>query len=161
MQEAAQFAAGATTELGRATLSKVSWRLLPFVLLLYVVAWLDRVNIGFAALQMNKDLGFSNAVYGFRAGVFFLGYFLFGDPSNLVLARVGARLWITRIMITWGVLSIAMMFVNGAYSFYTVRFLLGVAEAGFLPGILYYLGFWFPAAERARAVSWFMLAIPL
>ena len=161
MQEAAQFAAGATTELGRATLAKVSWRLLPFVLLLYVVAWLDRVNIGFAALQMNKDLGFSDAVYGFGAGVFFIGYALCEVPSNLILAKVGARLWIARIMITWGVLSIAMMFVTGPVSFYTVRFLLGVAEAGFLPGILYYLGHWFPAAERARAVSWFMLAIPL
>jgi ACS family tartrate transporter-like MFS transporter len=161
MQDAAQFAAGATAELGRATLAKVSWRLLPFVLLLYVVAWLDRVNISFAALQMNKDLGFSDAVYGFGAGVFFIGYALCEVPSNLILARVGARMWIARIMITWGVLSIAMMFVHGAATFYTLRFLLGVAEAGFLPGILYYLGNWFPAAERARAVSWFMLAIPL
>ena len=161
MQDAAQIAAGATTEIGRTTVAKVSWRLLPFVLLLYVVAWLDRVNIGFAALQMNKDLGFDDAVYGFGAGVFFIGYALFEVPSNLILARVGARLWITRIMITWGVLSIAMMYVNGPMSFYSVRFLLGVAEAGFLPGILYYLGNWFPANERAHAVSWFMLAIPL
>jgi D-galactonate transporter len=161
MQNAAQIAANATTEIGRATVAKVGWRLLPFVLLLYVVAWLDRVNIGFAALQMNKDLGFDDAVYGFGAGVFFIGYALFEVPSNLILARVGARLWITRIMITWGVLSIAMMYVNGPMSFYSVRFLLGVAEAGFLPGILYYLGNWFPANERAHAVSWFMLAIPL
>ena len=153
--------AGAAAERGRATLAKVSWRLLPFLLLLYVVAWLDRVNIGFAALQMNRDLGFSAAVYGFGAGVFFIGYALFEIPSNLILARVGARLWIARIMITWGVLSVAMMFVSGAMSFYVLRFLLGVAEAGFLPGIIYYLGHWFPAAERARAVSWFMLAIPL
>jgi len=144
-----------------ATLAKVSRRLLPFLLLLYVVAWLDRVNIGFAALQMNADLSFSPAVYGFGAGVFFIGYALFEVPSNLLLVRVGARLWIARIMITWGVLSIAMMYVSDATSFYLLRFLLGVAEAGFLPGIIYYLGNWFPAKDRARAVSWFMLAIPL
>jgi ACS family tartrate transporter-like MFS transporter len=147
--------------LGRATLAKVSWRLLPFLLLLYIVAWLDRVNVGFAALQMNRDLGFSASVYGFGAGVFFIGYALFEIPSNLVLVRVGARLWIARIMITWGLLSIAMLFVSGPTSFYVLRFLLGVAEAGFLPGIIYYLGHWYPATERARAVSWFMLAIPL
>jgi len=147
--------------LERITLSKVGWRLLPFLLLLYIVSWLDRVNIGFAALQMNRDLGFSPAVYGFGAGVFFIGYALFEVPSNLVLARVGARLWIARIMITWGVLSIAMLFVKGATSFYVLRFLLGVAEAGFLPGIIYYLGNWYPAAERARAIAWFMLGIPL
>jgi len=161
MQDAAQIAADATAEIGRTTVARVGRRLLPFVLLLYVVAWLDRVNIGFAALQMNKDLGFDDAVFGFGAGVFFIGYALFEVPSNLILARVGARLWITRIMITWGVLSIAMMYVTGPISFYSVRFLLGIAEAGFLPGILYYLGNWFPATERARAVSWFMLAIPL
>ena len=161
MQDTAHIAADAAAEIGRTTVAKVGRRLLPFVLLLYVVAWLDRVNIGFAALQMNKDLGFDDAVFGFGAGVFFIGYALFEVPSNLILARVGARLWITRIMLTWGVLSIAMMYVTGPLSFYSVRFLLGVAEAGFLPGILYYLGNWFPATERARAVSWFMLAIPL
>ena len=154
-------AGDAAADLGRSTLAKVSWRLLPFLLLLYVVAWLDRVNIGFAALQMNADLGFSAAVYGFGAGIFFIGYALFEVPSNLILARVGARLWIARILITWGILSVAMMYVQGPMSFYTLRFLLGVAEAGFLPGIIYYLGHWYPAAERARAVSWFMLAIPL
>ncbi len=154
-------AAEATAAFGRATLAKVAWRLLPFLLLLYVVAWLDRVNIGFAALQMNADLGFSSAVYGFGAGIFFVGYAAFEVPSNLILVRVGARLWIARIMITWGILSVAMMFVTGPISFYVLRFLLGVAEAGFLPGIIYYLGNWFPAAERARALSWFMLAIPL
>jgi ACS family tartrate transporter-like MFS transporter len=151
----------AAADVGRATLAKVAWRLLPFLLLLYVIAWIDRVNIGFAALQMNADLGFSAAVYGFGAGVFFIGYALFEVPSNLILVRVGARLWIARIMITWGVISVAMMYVEGPVSFYTLRFLLGVAEAGFLPGIIYYLGTWFPAAERARAISWFMLAIPL
>ncbi|HEY8519454.1 MAG TPA: MFS transporter [Gammaproteobacteria bacterium] len=145
----------------RATLARVTWRLLPFLLLLYIVAWLDRVNVGFAALQMNRDLGFDAAVYGFGAGVFFVGYALFEIPSNLILARVGARRWIARIMITWGIVSVAMMFVQGPASFYTLRFLLGVAEAGFLPGIIYYLGNWFPSAERARAVSWFMVAIPL
>jgi ACS family tartrate transporter-like MFS transporter len=150
-----------SADVGRATLAKVAWRLLPFLLLLYVIAWIDRVNIGFAALQMNADLGFSAAVYGFGAGVFFIGYALFEVPSNLILVRVGARLWIARIMITWGVISVAMMYVEGPVSFYTLRFLLGVAEAGFLPGIIYYLGTWFPAAERARAISWFMLAIPL
>jgi ACS family tartrate transporter-like MFS transporter len=151
----------ASADVGRATLAKVSWRLLPFLLLLYVVAWIDRVNIGFAALTMNAELGFSAAVYGFGAGVFFIGYALFEVPSNLILVRVGARLWIARIMITWGVLSVAMMYVEGPLSFYALRFLLGVAEAGFLPGIIYHLGNWYPAKDRARAVSWFMLAIPL
>jgi len=148
-------------QLGRATLKKVGWRLLPFLLLLYVVAWIDRVNISVAALQMRPDLGLSATVFGFGAGIFFAGYALFEVPSNLILARVGARFWIARIMVTWGILSILMMFVSGPVSFYVLRFLLGVAEAGFLPGIIYYLGNWFPAAERARAVSWFMLAIPL
>ena len=146
---------------GEATLRKVTWRLLPFLMLLYIVSWLDRVNVGFAALQMNQDLGFSAAVYGFGAGVFFAGYALFEVPSNLVLARVGARIWIARIMFTWGALSAAMMFVHGPTSFYVLRFLLGVAEAGFFPGIIYYLSNWFPPAHRARAVSWFMIAIPL
>src|SRR5262245_8453663 len=150
-----------TIVLERRTLERVSWRLLPFLLLLYIVSWLDRVNVGFAALQMNHDLGFSSAVFGLGAGVFFIGYALFEIPSNLVLARVGARLWIARIMITWGLLSVSMMFVRGPTSFYALRFLLGVAEAGFLPGIIYYLGHWYPQAERARAVSWFMAAIPL
>jgi MFS transporter, ACS family, tartrate transporter len=161
MQDAATLAAASSAELGRTAVAKVGRRLLPFLLLLYVVAWLDRVNIGFAALQMNRDLNLSPAVYGFGAGVFFIGYALFEVPSNLILARVGARLWIARIMLTWGVLSIAMMFVQGPTSFYVVRFLLGVAEAGFLPGVIYYLGNWYPAAERARAMAWFMLAIPL
>jgi ACS family tartrate transporter-like MFS transporter len=154
-------ASEASAELGRATLAKVGWRLLPFLLLLYIVAWIDRVNVGFASLQMNADLGFSETVYGFGAGVFFIGYALFEVPSNLVLVRVGARFWIARIMITWGVISVAMLFVQGPLSFYLLRFLLGVAEAGFLPGIIYYLGNWYPAKDRARAVSWFMVAIPV
>ncbi len=140
---------------------RLRWRLVPYLLLLYVIAWFDRVNIGFAALQMNADLGFSAAVYGLGAGIFFAGYALFEVPSNLILARVGARRWIGRIMITWGIISVLMMFVQGKWSFYALRFALGVAEAGFLPGILYYLTQWFPKAERARAVSWFMIGIPL
>lgn len=150
-----------TVVLERATLAKVTRRLIPFLLLLYVIAWLDRVNVGFAALQMNRELGFSAAVYGFGAGVFFVGYALCEIPSNLILARVGARRWIARIMFTWGLISVSMMFVRSETSFYVLRFLLGVAEAGFLPGILYYLGNWYPATARARAVSWFMSAIPL
>jgi ACS family tartrate transporter-like MFS transporter len=151
--------AGATLE--QATLAKVSRRLVPFLLLLYIVAWLDRVNVGFAALQMNQELGFSATVYGLGAGIFYFGYALFEIPSNLVLARIGARLWIARIMITWGLISVAMMFVRSATAFYVLRFLLGVAEAGFLPGIIYYMTYWFPRPVRARAVSWFMAAIPL
>jgi ACS family tartrate transporter-like MFS transporter len=145
----------------KALYRRMRWRLVPYLLLLYVVAWLDRVNIGFASLQMNADLGLSDTVYGFGAGIFFIGYALCEVPSNLILARVGARLWIGRIMVTWGLISIAMLFVQGKWSFYVLRFLLGAAEAGFLPGILYYLSHWFPKAERARAVSWFMLGIPL
>jgi ACS family tartrate transporter-like MFS transporter len=133
-------------------------RLVPFLALLYFIAYLDRVNVGFAALQMNAALGFSGSVYGFGAGIFFLGYFLFEVPSNLVLARVGARVWIARIAIVWGIISVATMFVVGERSFYTVRFLLGAAEAGFFPGIVLYFTYWFPAAERARAVAQFSMA---
>jgi len=140
---------------------RLRWRLVPYLLLLYVIAWFDRVNVGFAALTMNAQLGISEAAYGFGAGIFFVGYALFEVPSNLILARVGARRWIARIMVTWGLISIAMMFVRGEWSFYALRFALGVAEAGFLPGIIYYLSNWFPKTERARAVSWFMLGIPL
>jgi MFS transporter, ACS family, tartrate transporter len=148
-----------TTE--EAVYRRLRWRLVPYLLLLYVIAWLDRVNISFAALQMNQDLGFGPAVYGLGAGIFFAAYALCEVPSNLILARVGARRWIARIMVTWGILSIAMMFVQGKWSFYTLRVLLGVAEAGFLPGVLYYLSQWFPQRERGRAVSWFLLGIPL
>jgi ACS family tartrate transporter-like MFS transporter len=150
-----------TGALERVTLGRVTRRLIPLLLLLYIVAYIDRVNVGFAALQMNEDLGFSAAIYGFGAGIFFAGYALCEVPSNLILARVGARLWITRIMITWGAVSIAMMFVRGSTSFYVLRFLLGVAEAGFFPGIIYFLCNWFPQTQRARAVAWFMAAIPL
>ena len=147
--------------LERATLRAVSYRLIPFLFLLYIVSFLDRVNVGFAALEMNHDLGLSPAVYGFGAGVFFIGYSAFEVPSNLILARIGARLWIARIMITWGLIAAGMMFVSGPLSFYGLRFLLGVAEAGFFPGIIFYLSGWVPAAARARAVARFMTAIPL
>jgi len=139
-------------------LAKVRWRIIPFLFLLYVVAYLDRVNVGFAALDMNKQLGFSAAVYGFGSGIFFLSYTLLEVPSNLILARVGARLWIARIMVTWGLISTAMIFVNSAAMFYVLRFLLGAAEAGFFPGLLFYLTNWFPARERARTVALFMTA---
>jgi ACS family tartrate transporter-like MFS transporter len=141
-----------------ATLRKVSRRLIPFLFLLYVAAYLDRINVGFAQLQMKTELGFSDSVYGLGAGIFFIGYFLFEIPSNLMLARVGARVWIARIMITWGLISAAMALVHTPMGFYVLRFLLGVAEAGFFPGVIYYLGLWFPAAQRARAVSQFMTA---
>lgn len=131
-------------------------RLIPFLFLLYVVAYLDRVNIGFAALDMNRDLGFSATVYGLGSGIFFVSYTLLEVPSNLILARVGARAWIGRIMLTWGLVSISMAFVRDATTFYLLRFLLGAAEAGFFPGIIYYLTQWFPARERAHAVALFM-----
>ena len=153
--------AAGPAEAGHYVLTKVRRRLIPFMFLLYIVAYLDRVNIGFAALQMNRDLGLSPAVYGFGAGVFFLSYFLFEVPSNLIMVRVGARLWIARIMITWGVISVAMMFVRGPISFYALRFLLGAAEAGFFPGMILYLTYWFPSRERAGAISLFMTAIAL
>lgn len=147
--------------LERATMRKVAWRLVPFICLLYFIAFIDRVNIGFAALTMNKDLGFSSAVFGFGAGVFFFGYFLFEVPSNIILDKVGARLWIARVMITWGIISGAFAFVKGEYSFYALRFLLGAAEAGFFPGIILYLSYWFPARYRAGVVSLFMAAAPI
>ncbi|KMO44591.1 membrane protein [Methylobacterium tarhaniae] len=144
-----------------ATMRRVSWRLVPFICLLYFIAFIDRVNIGFAALTMNKDLGFSPAVFGFGAGVFFFGYFLFEVPSNIILDKVGARLWIARVMITWGLVSGAFAFVEGETSFYALRFLLGAAEAGFFPGIILYLSYWFPARYRAGVVSLFMAAAPI
>jgi ACS family tartrate transporter-like MFS transporter len=140
---------------------KVSRRIIPLMMVLYLFAFLDRVNIGFAALTMNQDLGFTPYIYGWGAGIFFLGYILFEVPSNVVLAKVGARLWICRIMVTWGLVSSAMAFVGGEWSFYVLRFLLGVAEAGFLPGMIFYLTHWFPAARRAKFVALFMAAVPL
>ena len=139
-------------------LRKVRWRLIPFLFLLYIVAYLDRVNVGFAAIDMKLDLKFSDTVYGLGAGIFFLSYTLLEVPSNLLGARFGARVWIARIMCTWGVLSSAMVFVNGPATFYVLRFLLGAAEAGFFPGVILYLTQWFPQRERARAVGLFMTA---
>ncbi|MBZ5555879.1 MAG: MFS transporter [Acidobacteriia bacterium] len=139
-------------------LAKARRRLIPFLFLLYIVAYLDRINVGFAALQMNRALGFSASTYGFGAGIFFLSYVLFEIPSNVILARVGARLWIARIMITWGLVSSGMMFVHGVTGFYTLRFLLGLAEAGFFPGIIFYFTRWFPPRERARTIATFMTA---
>jgi MFS transporter, ACS family, tartrate transporter len=150
-----------SAELEARVLRKITLRIVPFVMLLYFIAFIDRVNIGFAALTMNKDLGFSPSVFGFGAGIFFLGYFLFEVPSNLVLDKVGARIWIARVMITWGLISGAMAFVQGPNSFYTLRFLLGAAEAGFFPGIILYLSYWFPARQRAAVTAIFMAAAPL
>lgn len=140
---------------------RIGWRIIPFLILCYFVAYLDRVNIGFAQLQMKGDLGFSDAVYGLGAGIFFLGYFVFEVPSNLILHRVGARVWIARIMITWGLISAATLFVTTPTQFYVMRFLLGVAEAGFFPGIILYLTYWYPAARRSQMTAWFMSAVPL
>ena len=141
--------------------AKLTTRLLPFLFLLYIVAYLDRINVGFAALQMQAQLGFSDRVYGLGAGLFFAGYFCLQVPSNLALAKVGARRWIALIMLVWGVISCAMMLVSAAGEFYFLRFALGAAEAGFFPGIILYLKQWFPAAARARAVAIFMTAGPL
>ena len=140
---------------------RIAWRLVPLIMAMYLAAFLNRVNVGFAALTMNKDLGFSPEVYGVGAGIFFWGYFLFEVPSNLIMEKVGARIWIARIMLTWGLVSMATAFVGGAFSFYGMRFLLGLAEAGFYPGILLYFTYWFPAVLRARIISLFCMAIPL
>jgi ACS family tartrate transporter-like MFS transporter len=148
-------------DLRRATIRRVSWRLLPLLFALFIASFLDRTNLGIASLQMNGDLGLSATAYAFGAGVFYFGYALFEVPSNLALARVGARVWIARIAITWGIAAGAMIFARGTTSFYALRFLLGLAEAGFFPGIVWYLGRWFPDRERARAMSGVMLAIPL
>ena len=148
-------------DLERSTIARVTTRLVPFLIVCYFVAYLDRVNVGFAALSMNRDLGISQTAYGLGAGIFFLSYFVFEVPSNLALERFGARRWIARIMISWGILSGLMATVQGEYSFYLVRFLLGIAEAGFFPGIIFYLTLWFPAEYRARIIGYFMAAIPL
>lgn len=150
-----------TDTVEKRTLRRLFWRIVPFIMLLYFIAFIDRVNIGFAALSMNKDIGLSPAAYGFGAGIFFLGYFLFEVPSNLVLEKVGARLWIARVMITWGIISGAMAFVSGQTSFYVLRFLLGAAEAGFFPGIILYLSYWFPQRSRASVTAIFMAAAPI
>ncbi|MBV8625786.1 MAG: MFS transporter, partial [Herbaspirillum sp.] len=140
---------------------KVFWRIMPFLMLCYVIAYLDRVNVGFAKLQMSQDLGFSETVFGLGAGLFFIGYFLFEVPSNILMHKVGARIWIARIMITWGILSAVFMFVQNATQFYILRFLLGLAEAGFYPGIILYLTYWFPSHRRAKVIAVFMSGIPV
>jgi len=151
----------ASASSGDAVIHRLLWRLLPFLFLLYVVAYLDRIHVGFAALQMQSQLKFSDAVYGLGAGIFFLGYFLFQVPSNMAMQKFGARRWIAFLMILWGGISASMMFVGSARSFYTMRFLLGAAEAGFFPGVIYYLRNWFPAAVRARALALFIMAGPI
>ena len=147
--------------LEQATMRRVTSRLIPFIFLCYVIAYIDRVNIGFAATELQRDLGLSDAAFGLGAGLFFLGYCLFEVPSNLILERVGARLWIARIMVGWGIVSMAMMLVSGVWSFYLLRVLLGIAEAGFFPGVILYLTYWVPAAHRARTSALFMMAIPV
>ncbi|XUW90635.1 MFS transporter [Burkholderia sp. M6-3] len=148
-------------DLEKRTLRKVTWRIVPFIMLLYFIAYIDRVNIGFASLTMRTDLGFTASILGLGAGIFFWGYFLFEVPSNIALHKVGARLWIARVMLTWGIISACMAFVKGPTSFYIVRFLLGAAEAGFFPGIILYLSYWFPARHRAGVVAFFMAAAPI
>ncbi len=158
-------AAGLTheiTDLERQTMARVKpRRLLPMLIACYFIAYLDRVNVGFASLTMNKALGFTSAVYGFGGGIFFIGYFIFEVPSNILLSKVGARIWIARILVTWGIISACTAFIVGPMSFYSVRFLLGIAEAGFFPGIILYLTWWFPSFYRSRIVGIFMVAIPL
>jgi MFS transporter, ACS family, tartrate transporter len=144
-----------------AVISRLTRRIVPFLFLLYLVAYIDRINVGFAALEMRKQLGFNDAVIGFAGGAFFLGYFVFQVPSNLILRRVGARRWIATLMIAWGVISSSMLLVRTPVSFYASRFLLGLAEAGFFPGMIFYLRCWFPSSVRARTVAWFMMAGPI
>src|SRR5580692_10534187 len=136
-----------------ATYAKVTRRLVPFLILCYVVAYLDRINVGYAKLQMLRDLRFSETVFGLGSGIFFLGYFLFEVPSNILMHKVGARVWIARIMITWGLLSGAFIWVKSVPAFYGLRFVLGLAEAGFYPGVILYLTYWFPARWRGRVIA--------
>ena len=169
-------ATAGNAEFAKATFDKVAGRLIPFLFVCYIVAFLDRVNVGFAKLQMATDLHFSDAIYGFGAGIFFIGYFIFEVPSNVILERVGARLWIARIMITWGIISSAFMFTDDMYwgsiatwfnctdpefTFYVFRFLLGACEAGFFPGIILYLTYWFPGSRRTKVIALFMTAIAI
>ena len=150
-----------TPEFQRRTILKVSWRLLPLIVVAYLVAYIDRTNIAVAALTMNKDLGISPYLYGLGAGIFFLGYALFEVPSNMVLEKVGARMWIARIMITWGIISGLMATATGPTSFLVLRFLLGVAEAGFFPGMILYFTYWFPVQYRGRVISTLFIAVPV
>ena len=161
-----ELAAGAPVEPGtldaagqRAVLSAINWRLIPLLFFCYVIAYVDRINLGFAKLHLREVLGVNEAVfgavYGLGAGLFFIGYFLFEVPSNLMMQRIGARIWIARIMVVWGLVSMAMMFIKTVPMFYAMRFLLGAAEAGFFPGVILYLTYWYPAKERARTIALF------
>jgi ACS family tartrate transporter-like MFS transporter len=152
---------GAFTPQQTATLSKAMWRIVPFLFICYIIAYLDRVNVGFAALSMNKNLGLSPIQYGWGVGLFFFGYFALEIPSNLMLQRIGARVWIARIMITWGLISACTSMVTGPVSFYVMRFLLGLAEAGFVPGVFLYLASWFPGVWRSRTTATFLVGIPV
>lgn len=154
-------AGGSLTAEEQAVLGKAAHRLIPLMGLLYVVSFLDRVNVSYAALTMNADIGLSASAFGLGAGIFFIGYFLFEVPSNLILHRIGARIWIARILVTWGVVAMAMAAVQGPVSFLIARFILGIAEAGFFPGMILYLTYWFPRAERGRIIGAFMLAVPI
>lgn len=147
--------------LERSTIRAISWRLIPFLVLAYFFSYLDRVNLGFAALTMNAELKFSPTIFAWGAGIFFIGYFIFEVPSNLALEKFGASRWIARIMVTWGIISALMSFVSGEWSFYILRFLLGVAEAGFFPGIILYLTYWYPAEYRGRFLAAFAIAVPV
>ena len=149
------------SDLDRRVFTKIAWHVLPLLTVAYIFNYLDRNNIGFAALTMNRDIGLTATEFGMGAGIFFLGYCLFEVPSNVALYRVGPRRWIARIMISWGLVSAATIYVTGAKSFYLLRFLLGVGEAGFFPGVAYYLGTWFPSEYRTRVIAWFMVAIPI
>ena len=148
-------------ELESSTIRAISMRLIPFLVMAYFFAYLDRVNLGFAALTMNADLKLSPTVFGWGAGIFFIGYFIFEVPSNLALERFGASRWIARIMVTWGIISTLMATVSGEWSFYILRFLLGVAEAGFFPGVILYLTYWYPAEYRGRFLATFAVAVPM
>lgn len=147
--------------LEQVTIRKIAWRLLPFLFLMFIWCLIDRVNLSFAALTMNTDLGFTSTMYSLGASIFYLGYCTFEVPSNLLLERFGARIWLSRIMITWGLVSFSMAFITGIYSFCTLRVLLGLAEAGFFPGVVVYLTYWFPRAYRARVIAAFLLSVPL
>ena len=149
------------SRIARSAMRRIGFRLVPFLILAYFISFVDRVNVGFAGLEMRQDLGLTATVFGWGAGIFFLGYFLLEVPSNLAMERFGARMWIARIMATWGVLAIGMAFVGGTTSFIVMRFLLGAAEAGFFPGVILYLTYWFPSTYRARIVGIFMISIPI
>ena len=148
------------SNVGSSATNKIIWRIIPFICILYMFNIIDRANVGFARLTMTRDVGITEAVIDWGYGLFYLGYLVFEVPSNLMLRRFGARVWISRIMVSWGLVSMLTMFVTDSNTYYAVRILLGIAEAGFFPGIIFYLTAWFPDAKRARVIAWFMLAIP-